>query len=274
MKRKAVKLSEYMIIVILALIFLYISFRNLGAAEVANSDEARHGVSAYEMLQTENWIENTYNYEKDLWNLKPPVSFWAEAASMRVFGYSIWAFRLPSVMAFMTMFFVVCFFLMKKYDTLTCAFFMLLFIAFDDFFFAHYGRAGDADAIYGLLYILSLLCLYDYATEDGKANRLYLSAFFAAMAFLTKSFHAMVLYLILVIYVLALSKKKRLKWKNVLVAIVCSLLPIALWGTWRYSFDGMTFLGSMFSTDVTERVSGSKKNPVEYARWLGTIVFY
>ena len=274
MKRNAVKLSEYMIIVILALIFLYISFRNLGAAEVANSDEARHGVSAYEMLQTENWIENTYNYEKDLWNLKPPVSFWAEATSMRVFGYSIWAFRLPSVMAFMTMFFVVCFFLMKKYDTLTCAFFMLLFIAFDDFFFAHYGRPGDADAIYGLLYILSLLCLYDYATEDGKANRLYLSAFFAAMAFLTKSFHAMVLYLILVIYVLALSKKKRLKWKNVLVAIVCSLLPIALWGTWRYSFDGMTFLGSMFSTDVTERVSGSKKNPVEYARWLGTIVFY
>ena len=149
MKRNAVKLSEYMIIVILALIFLYISFRNLGAAEVANSDEARHGVSAYEMLQTENWIENTYNYEKDLWNLKPPVSFWAEATSMRVFGYSIWAFRLPSVMAFMTMFFVVCFFLMKKYDTLTCAFFMLLFIAFDDFFFAHYGRAGDADHRHG-----------------------------------------------------------------------------------------------------------------------------
>lgn len=274
MKRKAVKLSEYLLLVILALIFLYISFRNLGAAEVANSDEARHGVSAYEMLQTGNWIENTFNYEKDLWNLKPPVSFWAEAASMRIFGYSIWAFRFPSVIAFMTIFFMVCFFLLKKYNMLTCAFFMMLFIAFDDFFFAHFGRAGDADAIYGLFYILSLLCLYEYGTVDGKVNRLYLSGFFAAMAFLTKSFHAMVLYLILTIYVLALSKKKQLKWKNVLAAIVCALLPIALWGAWRYSFDGMTFLGSMFSTDVTERVSGSKKNPLEYARWLGTIVFY
>ena len=274
MKRKAVKLSEYLLLVILALIFLYISFRNLGAAEVANSDEARHGVSAYEMLQTGNWIENTFNYEKDLWNLKPPVSFWAEAASMKVFGYSIWAFRFPSVTAFMTMFFVICFFLMKKYDTLTCTFFMILFIAFDDLFFAHFGRAGDADAIYGLFYILSLLCLYEYGTIDGKENRLYLSAFFAAMAFLTKSFHAMVLYLILVIYVMALSRKKQLKWQTVLAAMICAFLPIALWGGWRYSFDGMTFLGSMFSTDVTERVSGSKKNPVEYASWLGTIVFY
>jgi 4-amino-4-deoxy-L-arabinose transferase-like glycosyltransferase len=178
MKRKAVKLSEYLLLVILALIFLYISFRNLGAAEVANSDEARHGVSAYEMLQTGNWIENTFNYEKDLWNLKPPVSFWAEAASMRIFGYSIWAFRFPSVIAFMTIFFMVCFFLLKKYNMLTCAFFMMLFIAFDDFFFAHFGRAGDADAIYGLFYILSLLCLYEYGTVDGKVNRLYLSGFF------------------------------------------------------------------------------------------------
>ena len=76
MKRKAVKISEYLLIVVLALIFFYISFRNLDVAAVANSDEARHGVSAYEMLQTGNWIENTFNYEKDLWNLKPPLSFW------------------------------------------------------------------------------------------------------------------------------------------------------------------------------------------------------
>lgn len=274
MNRKAVKLSEYLLIVVLVLIFFYISFRNLDVATVANSDEARHGISAYEMLQTGNWIENTYNYEKDLWNLKPPISFWAEAVSLKVLGYSIWAFRFPSVMAFITMFFVICFFLMKKYNTMTCIFFMILFIAFDDYFFAHFGRTGDADAIYGLFYILSLLCLYEYGTSDEQVNRLYLSAFFAAMAFLTKSFHAMILYLILVIYVLALSRKKQLKWQTVLTAMICAFLPIALWGAWRYSFDGMTFLGSMFSTDVTERVSRSKKNPVEYARWLGTIVFY
>ena len=65
MKRKAVKISEYLLIVVLALIFFYISFRNLDVAAVANSDEARHGVSAYEMLQTGNWIENTFNYEKE-----------------------------------------------------------------------------------------------------------------------------------------------------------------------------------------------------------------
>lgn len=274
MKRKAVKISEYLLIVVLALIFFYISFRNLDVAAVANSDEARHGVSAYEMLQTGNWIENTFNYEKDLWNLKPPLSFWAEAASMKLFGYSIRAFRFPSVIAFTTMFLLICLFLANKYNKLTCAIFMILFIAFDDFFFAHFGRSGDADALYGLFYILSLLCLYEFGIADGKANWLYLSAFFASLAFLTKSFHAMVLYFILFIYVFLIRRDKKVKWKTVAVAVVCAFLPIALWAVWRYSFDGMTFLGSMFSTDVTDRVNKSNKNPVEYVKWLGTIVFY
>lgn len=274
MEKKIVRIFEHFTFGVLILIFLYISIRNLDVAAVANSDEARHGISAYEMLQTGNWIENTFNYEKDLWNLKPPLSFWAEAASMRIFGYTIWAFRLPSVIAFMTMFFVICEFIIKRYNKMTCTFFLVLFIAFDDFFFAHFGRSGDADAIYGLFYILSLLCLYEYGTSDGAANKLYLSAFFASMAFLAKSFHAIVLFSIIFVYVLAIKKTKPLKWKTILIAFVCAFLPIALWAVWRYSYDGMTFLGSMFSTDVTERVDRYNKNPAEYAKWLRTIVFY
>lgn len=272
--KSAIRIIEHLIFGILILIFMYVSNRNLNVATVANSDEARHGISAYEMLQTGNWIENTFNYEKDLWNLKPPLSFWAEAASMKLFGYSIWAFRLPSVIAFMVMFFVISRFILKRYGKLACAFFMVLFIAFDDFFFAHFGRSGDADAIYGLFYILSLLCLYEYGSLDGPVAKLNLSAFSASMAFLAKSFHAVVLYLILLIYVFAIRKSKPLKWKTVLITFVCASLPIIIWAAWRYSYDGIAFLGSMFSTDVTDRVSGYNKNPVEYAKWLGTIVFY
>lgn len=274
MKKNAARIFEHFVFGVLILIFLYISIRNLDIAVVANSDEARHGISAYEMLQTGNWIENTFNYEKDLWNLKPPLSFWAEAASMRIFGYTIWAFRLPSVITFMSMFFVICEFIKKRYNKMTCAFFMIMFIAFDDFFFAHFGRSGDADAIYGLFYILSLLCLYEYGSVDGRVNKLYLSAFFASMAFLAKSFHAIVLFSIIFVYVLAIKKNKPLKRETVLIAFVCAFLPIALWAAWRYSYDGMTFLGRMFSTDVTERVDSYNKNPIEYAKWLMTIVFY
>ena len=47
----------------------------LGNVPVEAWDEARHGVSAYEMLVSHAWIVNTYRGEVDYWNLKPPLSF-------------------------------------------------------------------------------------------------------------------------------------------------------------------------------------------------------
>lgn len=55
---------------------LFILFHNLGNNAIADWDEARHGINAYEMLRSNNWIISTYQYEPDLWNLKPPFSYY------------------------------------------------------------------------------------------------------------------------------------------------------------------------------------------------------
>ena len=54
----------------------FLCFRCLDVAYVSSWDEARHGISAYEMMQNGNYIVNTFGYEPDYWNLKPPLSFY------------------------------------------------------------------------------------------------------------------------------------------------------------------------------------------------------
>jgi 4-amino-4-deoxy-L-arabinose transferase-like glycosyltransferase len=40
-----------------------------------------------------------YQGQPDLWNTKPPLLIWMQALSMHLFGYSLWAFRLPTALA-------------------------------------------------------------------------------------------------------------------------------------------------------------------------------
>src|SRR4051812_10624545 len=56
-------------------------FAGLGAVALNDSDEARYGVSAWEMLQHRSYIVTTYAGEREYWNLKPPLGYWLMALS-------------------------------------------------------------------------------------------------------------------------------------------------------------------------------------------------
>lgn len=105
-----------LIYVVLSFTMLFLLFYNLGNVSAENWDEARHGISAYEMLKNKNFIINTYNYEPDLWNLKPPFSFWMESISFSLFGYNLFAFRLPSAIAMFLTFGSISIFYIKHMD--------------------------------------------------------------------------------------------------------------------------------------------------------------
>ena len=73
----------------LAVYAAMLCFLRLDVGYVASWDEARHGISAYEMLQNKNFVVNTYNYDVDYWNLKPPFSFYGIMLGFGLFGYSV-----------------------------------------------------------------------------------------------------------------------------------------------------------------------------------------
>lgn len=70
-----------------------------GSRPLYEPDEGRYSAAALEMLRVGDWL--TPRLHRDQPHLtKPPLTYWALAASMAAFGDSEWALRLPNALAF------------------------------------------------------------------------------------------------------------------------------------------------------------------------------
>ena len=58
-------------------------FLHLDTKPLREWDEARNAINAYEMTEHHNLLVKTYNHEPDLWETKPPLLIWLQAAGFR-----------------------------------------------------------------------------------------------------------------------------------------------------------------------------------------------
>ncbi len=182
--------SIYIIYLGLAMITAYLCFARLDVASLQNWDEARHGVNGYEMFKSHNYIVNTYNYENDYFNLKPPLSYWGIIMGFKLFGVSIFSMRFYSALSLLLTFLAVSYYMHKHYGKTAAVSSMLFFISCSDLFYRHAGRNADADALYILLFTLALLFLLQVQKHQ---KYIYVCGFLFSLAFLAKSWHALVL---------------------------------------------------------------------------------
>lgn len=77
----------------LALVFL-------GARGIWDPDEGRYTNVALNMLDSGDWLNPRRSHEVGHWT-KPPLTYWAIAASVGAFGANPWAARLPSALAYL-----------------------------------------------------------------------------------------------------------------------------------------------------------------------------
>ena len=108
----------YIVYLGLTLLTAYLCFSRLDVASLQHWDEARHGVNGYEMFKNHNYIVNTYNYENDYFNLKPPLSYWGIILGFQLFGVSIFSMRFYSALSLLLTFFAVAFYMHKYYGNL------------------------------------------------------------------------------------------------------------------------------------------------------------
>ena len=87
------KISEAILAALLIVLASINVFSGLGRERIRSWDEARHGVSSCEMMESGNYIVNTYNYSADYWNVKPVLSFYNNIIGMKLFGRNIFGFR-------------------------------------------------------------------------------------------------------------------------------------------------------------------------------------
>jgi 4-amino-4-deoxy-L-arabinose transferase-like glycosyltransferase len=84
----------------LALAALLLAFCFLGSRGLYDPDEGRYTNVALTMLDSGDWIDPRRNDDTGHWT-KPPLTYWAIAASVSAFGHNAFAARLPMALSFL-----------------------------------------------------------------------------------------------------------------------------------------------------------------------------
>jgi 4-amino-4-deoxy-L-arabinose transferase-like glycosyltransferase len=236
---------------LLALAFYNIFYR-LSDFPIFSWDEARHGVSAYEMLKKENFIVNTYKNKIDYWNLKPPLSFLITIGGYKLVGFNTLGLRLLSAAFSLLTILMVFLFVWKKHGILASFISTLSLVTSTQFLINHSARTGDADSLFVFLFTASVLSLL---LSEHSIKWVYVSAITFSLAFLTKSWHAGNISIIIFLYLFLSGIYKRLTYKNWMFVIILMVGPIMTWGLLRFQYDGIEFFKNMIMYDLFTRSS-------------------
>lgn len=238
-------------------------FYHLGEAGINNWDEARHIANAYEMMSSDNLWINTYLYETDYYNYKPPLSMQCIILSFRLFGINSYSMRLYSAVSMLILFIVLTLFVAGKFGKRAAVITGILFVQGTDLFFFHMARSADADALYILLFTIAVLCLYQ---SEKKPFFIIGFGIFLSLAFMAKCFHAVIGLAVFICYLPRIYKN--LKLNHYIGMVLGGGIPIGIWAVIRYSYDGFAFFNGMLFGEVFARVE-HEHNYLKYLRYFG-----
>lgn len=83
-----------------AVLALVLALGFLGTRGIWDPDEGRYTNVALNMLDSGDWLDPRRSHEVGHWT-KPPLTYWAIASSIAVFGRNPWAARLPAALAYL-----------------------------------------------------------------------------------------------------------------------------------------------------------------------------
>lgn len=239
--------------------FLYLCLGNLGEWHIEDYDEARHGINAYEMIQNNDYLVHTFRGQPDLWNTKPPMSFWLIALSYRMFGYNAFALRFFAALSMALAAVCIAAWSARNYGRWAAPLILLVFCADSILFGLHFTRFGDADSQYQLFFTLAMLCLLQ---SHRNFKWLYGCGLFFSLAFLEKSIHAFVIPVICFLSLWFTGRLKELTWKRALLLLASGLTIVLAWAIARISRDGFAFFTNSYQLDVAGRVGGGNAEPL------------
>jgi 4-amino-4-deoxy-L-arabinose transferase-like glycosyltransferase len=245
-------------------------FLGLASSKVNDFEEARYGVSAYEMQQHRSFVVPTYGGQKELWALKPPLGYWLMALSFALFGGSALALRLPSVICALAATAATMWWARRWFD-LRLALLAGLIVATTFGFLSHHGaRSGDFDA--GLTLILTLIAVQLPELGDSPWRMVPLGLLFAC-GFLLKSFAIAPMALVAAGYLVWTGDWRRLRPGPSLAGLGLFMLVVGAWAMARWRADGSPdFLLRMVREDIVGRstsiVDKSTSSPIGYATGL------
>lgn len=88
----------YKVSLIVFVLVIY-CFAFQGRRALFDPDEGRYSAVALQMIKTDDWLHPRTHPEHEHWT-KPPLTYWAIARSLLIFGHNEFAVRFPNVLSF------------------------------------------------------------------------------------------------------------------------------------------------------------------------------
>ncbi|MBN1308422.1 MAG: glycosyltransferase family 39 protein [Chitinispirillaceae bacterium] len=175
--------STHCLMLILIGSLLFIPF--LGRIHLFDWDELNFAEASREMLETRNFMRVTVNYQP-FWE-KPPLFFWLQACSMKLFGVNEFSARLVNAVVGIITLLVVYGIGRRCFDPL---FGLLWALAFAGSFLPHaFFKSGIIDPVFNLFIFCGLACAASVLTSGDRLKRrrkALLAGMFIGLAILTK----------------------------------------------------------------------------------------
>lgn len=175
--------------------FIAVLLYRLGDTPLEIWDEARLANNAIEMAHRGFSLITTYEGAPDHWNTKPPLLIWAMALSIRVFGETEWAVRVPSVLAAVATATMVYWFCVARFRRPFIGFTaVLLLLCMPGYVHTHAARSADYDALLTLFTTAYLLAgyLFVHAAPERRPKWLFICSACISLAFLTKTIQGLI----------------------------------------------------------------------------------
>jgi 4-amino-4-deoxy-L-arabinose transferase-like glycosyltransferase len=230
---------------VLALAAFNLTYR-VGNESLTEWDESLYATSAFEMLESGDWVVTTFDGAADYYNSKPPLNVWLIALSLKAFGPSLAAMRAPSIIAAWLTIGVLLWWSKRRFGPHVALFACMVLATCFGFLHVHSGRTDNPDALLALFFLLIAITLD--LSSDRPWRRIWLGPLFAGV-FLLKGMAIMMPLLLVVIVEARRTLDARRRWLPLATASALAIAPVLAWAIPRWQADGWMFFDKMFFQD-------------------------
>ena len=207
------KIDEKLFLIVSIIGLLLIRLFLNAYVPLMDKTEARYGEIARIMAETGNWITPQIDYGVPFW-AKPPLSTWLSALSIKLFGVTEFALRLPAFLLSVGLIAILRPFVKDKLHFLLTAFIILTIPEF----LLHMGVVST-DTTLAFCTAMIFLSFWKFINEDNAWYWKYLIFVFVGLGILAKGPIVIILtappiFIWVVYYKKLLSTLKKLPWIN------------------------------------------------------------
>jgi len=199
--------GKYKTLFIIVLLVLY-CFAFQGSRGLFEPDEGRYSAVALQMIKHDDWLHPQTHPDQPHWT-KPPLTYWAIAASLLTFGMNEFAVRFPNVLSFLITI-VTCIYLGRIFNPQRP---WLVALIFGTFLFPATMCNGSSTDYPLLMFETIAMCFFAHGfwgrNVQNQKKSLWFMWLFFGLAFLTKGPPSLLPLLSIIIFLQFKSGKKQ-----------------------------------------------------------------